>query len=118
MLPGPPREIRPMLEHRVRPILASLSDGVIASHTIHFFGIGESEMEYKLRDYMNSLTNPTLAPYAKNAECLVRVTASAPTRDEAEAMMAPVIERVGHVRRPRLRHGHAEPRRVHDEADA
>ena len=38
MLPGPPREIRPMLEHRVRPILASLSDGVIASHTIHFFG--------------------------------------------------------------------------------
>ena len=94
MLPGPPREIRPMLEHRVRPILASLSDGVIASHTIHFFGIGESEMEYRLRDYMNSLTNPTLAPYAKNAECLVRVTASAPTRDEAERMMAPVIERV------------------------
>ena len=94
MLPGPPREIRPMLEHRVRPILASLSDGVIASHTIHFFGIGESEMEYKLRGYMNSLTNPTLAPYAKNAECLVRVTASAPGPDEAEAMMAPVIERV------------------------
>ena len=94
MLPGPPREIRPMLEHRVRPILASLSDGVIASHTIHFFGIGESEMEYKLRGYMNALTNPTLAPYAKNAECLVRVTASAPGPDEAEAMMAPVIERV------------------------
>ena len=94
MLPGPPREIRPMLEHRVRPILASLSDGVIASHTIHFFGIGESEMEYKLRDYMNSLTNPTLAPYAKNAECLVRVTAGAPDAEEAERMMAPVIERV------------------------
>ena len=94
MLPGPPREIRPMLEHRVRPILAGLSDGVIASHTIHFFGIGESEMEYELRDYMNSLTNPTLAPYAKNAECLVRVTASAPTPAGAEAMMAPVIERV------------------------
>ena len=94
MLPGPPREIKPMLEHRVRPILASLSDGVIASHTIHFFGIGESEMEYKLRDYMNSLTNPTLAPYAKNAECLVRVTAGAPDAEEAERMMAPVIERV------------------------
>ncbi len=94
MLPGPPKEIRPMLEHRVRPILASLSDGIIASHTIHFFGIGESEMEYQLRDYMNSLTNPTLAPYAKQAECLVRVTASAHTREEAETMMAPVIERV------------------------
>ena len=94
MLPGPPREIRPMLEHRVRPILASLSDGVIASHTIHFFGIGESEMEAQLRDYMNSLTNPTLAPYAKEAECLVRVTARASDRGRAEEMMRPVIDHV------------------------
>ena len=94
MLPGPPRECRPMLEYRVRPILAGLSDSVIASHNIHFFGIGESEMEYRLRDYMEELTNPTLAPYAKQGECLVRVTASAPTREKAEEMMAPVVERV------------------------
>ncbi|HIQ87246.1 MAG TPA: competence/damage-inducible protein A [Candidatus Scatomorpha gallistercoris] len=94
MLPGPPRECRPMLEYRVSPILAGLSDSVIASHNIHFFGIGESEMEYRLRDYMEELTNPTLAPYAKQGECLVRVTASAPTREKAEEMMAPVVERV------------------------
>lgn len=94
MLPGPPGECRPMLQYRVRPILAALSDSVIASHNIHFFGIGESEMEYRLRDYMNELTNPTLAPYAKQGECLVRVTAKAPTREAAEEMMKPVIERV------------------------
>ena len=94
MLPGPPRELRPLLEYRVRPILAELSDAVIASHNIHFYGIGESEMEYRLRDYMQELTNPTLAPYAKSGECLVRVTAKAKTAEEAEAMMAPVIERV------------------------
>lgn len=94
MLPGPPREIRPLLEYRVRPILAELSDAVIASHNVHFYGIGESEMEYRLRDYMEELTNPTLAPYAKSGECLVRVTAKARTAEEAEAMMAPVIERV------------------------
>ena len=94
MLPGPPREVRPLLEHRVRPILARLSDAVIASHNIHFFGIGESEMEYRLRGYMEELTNPTLAPYAKSGECLVRVTAKARTAEEAEEMMAPVIERV------------------------
>jgi nicotinamide-nucleotide amidase len=94
MLPGPPRELRPLLEYRVRPILARLSDAVIASHNIHFFGIGESEMEYRLRDYMQELSNPTLAPYAKTGECLVRVTAKAGTQAEAEAMMAPVIERV------------------------
>lgn len=94
MLPGPPRELRPLLEYRVRPILARLSDAVIASHNIHFFGIGESEMEYRLRDYMQELTNPTLAPYAKNGECLVRVTAKAGTAAEAEEMMAPVVEKV------------------------
>ena len=81
MLPGPPGELRPMLEHRVRPILAQPSrTAIIASHNVHFFGIGESEMEYRLRDYMERLTNPTLAPYAKQGECLVRVTAKAPTR--------------------------------------
>lgn len=94
MLPGPPRELRPLLEHRVRPILAELSNAVIASHNIHFFGIGESEMEYRLRDYMQELNNPTLAPYAKTGECLVRVTAKAETLERAEEMMAPVIERV------------------------
>ena len=94
MLPGPPREIRPLLEYRVRPILAELSDAVIASHNVHFYGIGESEMEYRLRGYMEELTNPTLAPYAKSGECLVRVTAKARTAEEAEEMMAPVIERV------------------------
>ena len=51
-------------------------------------------MEYRLRDYMERLTNPTLAPYAKQGECLVRVTAKAPTREAAEEMMKPVIERV------------------------
>ena len=65
MLPGPPRECKPMLEYRVRPILASLSDGVIASHTIHFFGIGESEMEYRLRDYMNAVSYTHLDVYKR-----------------------------------------------------
>lgn len=94
MLPGPPRECCSMLEYRVRPLLAQYSDSHIVSHNIHFFGIGESEMEYKLRDYMSQLNNPTLAPYAKEGECLVRVTAKAATVEEAEIMMAPVIERV------------------------
>lgn len=94
MLPGPPRECREMLKHRVRPLLAGRAEGIIVSHNIKFFGIGESQMEYRLRDEMNALTNPTLAPYAKEGECLARVTAKAATAEEAEKMMAPVIARV------------------------
>lgn len=51
-------------------------------------------MEYQLRDLMNEMQNPTLAPYAKEGECLVRVTAKAPTEAEAEAMIAPCVARV------------------------
>ena len=51
------------------PYLQALSEGVIASHTLKLFGIGESQMEAQLRDEMNAMSNPTLAPYAKEGEC-------------------------------------------------
>ena len=69
MLPGPPRECRAMFQHRALPYLQSLSDGVILSRTLKLFGIGESAMEARLRERMNAMTNPTLAPYAKEGEC-------------------------------------------------
>lgn len=94
MLPGPPLECGPMLEHRVRPLLEARSDSLILSHNVRIFGIGEGTMEYQLRDLMNEMTNPTLAPYAKEGECLVRVTAKARTKAEAEAMIAPWVQRV------------------------
>ena len=65
MLPGPPRECRAMFTHRVIPYLKSLADGVIVSRTLKLFGIGESSMEAQLREEMEAMTNPTLAPYAK-----------------------------------------------------
>lgn len=90
MLPGPPRECRAMLEHRVIPYLKGMADGVIASRTLKLFGIGESAMEAQLRERMLSMHNPTLAPYAKEGECELRITAKASTREEAQAMLDPV----------------------------
>ena len=77
MLPGPPLECEPLLRYRVRPLLAARGDGIIVSHSVKIFGIGE-----------------TLAPYAKEGECLVRVTAKAATEAEAETMIAPCLARV------------------------
>ena len=94
MLPGPPSECRPMFHYRATPYLLSLSEGVIASHTIKLFGIGESSMEAQLRDQMNAMTNPTLAPYAKEGECELRVTAKAPTDEEAQALLKPTVEQI------------------------
>ena len=92
MLPGPPSECRPMFRYRAVPYLQSLSEGVIASHTLKLFGIGESSMEAQLRDRMNAMSNPTLAPYAKEGECELRVTAKAPTDQQAQALLKPTVE--------------------------
>ena len=90
MLPGPPRECLPMFRERAMPWLAALSEGVIRSRTLRVFGMGESEVESLLRDRMNALTNPTLAPYAKEGEVELRITAKAASPEEAAALIAPV----------------------------
>ena len=89
MLPGPPREMRPMYEHCVRPYLEKFGEGVIASQSLRIFGMGESAVEPKLADLMEG-ANPTLAPYAKDGEVLLRVTARAGTHEKALALCAPV----------------------------
>jgi len=94
MLPGPPSECTPMFRFRAVPYLQRLSEGVIASHTLKFFGIGESLVESRLREQMNTMTNPTMAPYAKEGECELRITAKAPTDEEAQTLLKPAVEEV------------------------
>lgn len=90
MLPGPPRECRAMFTHRALPYLDQLADGTILSRSLHIFGMGESSVEALLREQMNAMTNPTLAPYAKEGEVELRITAKAPTEAEARDLIAPV----------------------------
>jgi len=97
MLPGPPRECREMLKTCVEPYLRKLSESEIHSHNIHIFGLGESAVEDKLRPLMESMVNPTLAPYAKDGEVMLRLTAKAESKQEAEKMMAPVLAQVCEV---------------------
>lgn len=94
MLPGPPRECLDMLVNCAVPYLKKLSDAEIHSHNIHIFGMGESAVEARLRDMMNAMENPTLAPYAKDSEVLLRLTAKAKSETEADAMMSPVLEKI------------------------
>ena len=94
MLPGPPSECTPMFQHRALPYLQAMSEGVILSHTLKLFGIGESAVESRLREQMNSMTNPTLAPYAKEGECELRVTAKADTTELAEKLLEPCVAQI------------------------
>ena len=94
MMPGPPVECVPMFRTYGVPYLRSLSDEEIVSHSIRIFGIGESAVDDMFADEMNVMTNPTMAPYAKECDCLLQVTAKAGSEEEAEVMMAPVIAHV------------------------
>ena len=94
LMPGPPYEMTAMFEARIRPYLQKFSEKVLLSRTIRIVGMGESEVEYRLRDYMLSHLNPTVAPYAKQSEVQLRVTASAKTEEQADALIQPVIEEI------------------------
>ena len=94
MLPGPPRECRAMIETGLVPYLKKLSGDEIFSKNIHIYGMGESSVEAKLADIMEASENPTLAPYAKEGEVMLRVTSRAKTHAEAERMMEPMIKHV------------------------
>ena len=83
MLPGPPTSVLPCSRYRAVPYLHRLSGGVIVSRSLRIFGSGESAVEALLRDKMNALHNPTLAPYAKVGEVELRITAKADTEENA-----------------------------------
>ena len=94
MLPGPPSECMDMFEKQAVPYLAALSEGTIVSRTLKIFGMGESAMEALLAQQMNTMTNPTLAPYAKEGECELRITAKGSSEESARAMIVPVEEQL------------------------
>lgn len=94
LLPGPPRELKPMFLESAVPYLRRFSDKVIISHNIRTFGIGESAMSQEVEDLLEN-ENPTVAPYAKDGEALLRVTAMADNEEEAEKLCQPVIEKIG-----------------------
>lgn len=91
MLPGPPRECVPMLKERAVPYLKKLSDAVLVSREIRIFGMGESSVEDRLHDLMERGENPTVAPYAKEGEVMLRVTAKAETEERARALTEPMV---------------------------
>ena len=91
MLPGVPYECRYLTEHELIPWLKARSESVIVSHDLHLFGIGESELQDLIGDLMGDAVNPSLAPYAKPGECMLRLTAKGKTEAECEERMAPLF---------------------------
>lgn len=96
-MPGPPREMKRMFELQVKPILESMQDSVIFYRIIRTFGLGESSMETVLLPLIDGQTDPTIATYAKEGECSLRVASKRATKEEAVAAVDRMIEDVNQL---------------------
>lgn len=93
LLPGPPSELVPMFEDKVMPVLSEMGGGVILSHNLRVFGIGESLAAEQCGE-LTEKENPTVATYAKPGEVDIRITAKAANTKKAEDMCRPVIDKI------------------------
>ena len=98
-MPGPPGEMMAMFENEVRPFLEKMQDSVIFYKTVRTIGSEESRIETELLDLIDQQTDPTIATYAKETGCTVRVASKRKTREEAEKavdeMLVRINERIG-----------------------
>lgn len=92
LLPGPPNELEPMFRAKVLPILQSFSDGILYSKMVKLAGVSESVAETTILDLITNQTNPTIAPYAKNGQVWIRVTAKCSDEEESAKIVEPVLQ--------------------------
>jgi len=93
-LPGPPREMKYVFEKKVKPYLEEKHENVIYYRMLRMFGIGESALETKLIDLIDTQTDPTVATYAKEGECSLRIASKRKTLQEAKAAVDEMTEQV------------------------
>lgn len=88
ILPGPPKEMKAMFNDKVLEYLSDLTGYIIKSKTLRFLGIGESIIAKKVDNIIKDSKNPTVAPYAKDYEAILRITA----KDKNEEICNKLIE--------------------------
>lgn len=96
LLPGPPREMKPMLEGPAQDWLRSMlgEEMTLFSRLLKFAGIGESNLEAKLLDLIEGQLDPTIAPYAKEGEVSVRVSTKASSLEEANKKIDATVDAI------------------------
>ena len=76
LLPGPPRELQPMFEEQVLPVLKAMMEAagtaVPEQRSYYFYGIGESDMAAKLDPELGATEGLELGYCIKNGGVIVR----------------------------------------------
>ena len=91
-VPGVPYEMQRMINEHVLPDLLERSGerAVIVNRSFKTWGASESGLAEMIADQVDEQTNPSIAFLARGIEgIVVRLTAKAPTIEDAEALIAP-----------------------------
>lgn len=94
ILPGPPKEMETMFTKHAVPYLQKKTDNIIVSKTLRIFGIGESFMAEKVGHLIMDGKNPTVAPYAKNVDVTLRITAKGKKEVECQNLIKPIEDEI------------------------
>ena len=102
-VPGPPPEMREMLQREVLPyLLRRQGEGaaVLRTRVLRLCDIGESALVAQIDDIISGQTDPTVAPYASPGEVRLRLATKATLEEEAtrklDQMEALLRERLPH----------------------
>ena len=93
-LPGPPRELKWLWDNGVREYLEQFMEKKMFYRVIRTIGIGESDLETLLMPVIDGQTDPTVATYAKEGECTLRVASQRDTIEEAEEAVREMTARI------------------------
>jgi len=97
-MPGVPREMKPMLDEKLIPLLRERFGlrEAIYTRVIHTINLGESEIDHRIDDLFRSSENPKIAVLAHDFRCDVKVMAKAASPEAAEAAIAPLQREIEH----------------------
>lgn len=93
LLPGPPSEMSLMFDTKLAPLLQDFAPLTLKNRYIHIVGVGESSAETIIEDLMDEQSNPTIAPYATEGECMFRVTQTIFSPNDPD-LLTPVVEEI------------------------
>lgn len=94
VMPGPPKEMKPMFDNYVKPFLLKDNKNILKSKVLRIIGMGESKIENDLLDLIDKQINPTIATYAKDGECTVRITAKGKNEKEVESLIEQISNEI------------------------
>jgi nicotinamide-nucleotide amidase len=95
MLPGPPRELKPMFAEHIAPRLEKLSRGVrVRKRVLKTAGLGESALDQTIAPIYTRYANPSTTVLSGLGEVEVHLTATADTNEAAERLLDELAEQI------------------------